>query len=98
MLPRYAMSLIFPERKVLVNSEPDLPEGDQMRGVNLNMSHKPLEVALKPCQVESEADTFVMSKQDPQREEMGHVCLFPTSACGIDFDVKFLVDTLTVLV
>lgn len=61
------------------------------------MSHKPLEVAVKLCQVESEADTFVMSKQDPQREEMGHVCLFSTCACGIDFDVKFPVDALPVL-
>lgn len=81
-----------------MNSEPDMPEGDQMGGgVNLNMSHTLLEVAVKPCQVESEADSFVMSKQDPQREEMGHVCLFLTSACGIDFDVKFPVDTLPVL-
>lgn len=43
--------------------------------VNLNMSHKLLEIAGKICQLESEAETLVMSKQDPQQEKVGHVSL-----------------------
>lgn len=72
-----------------MNSEPDLPEGDQMREVNLNMSHKLLEIAVKTCQVEREAETFLMPKQDPQQEEMGRVFLFFNHAYGTDFEVEF---------
>lgn len=68
-----------------------------MREVNLNMSHKLLEIAVKTCQVKREAETFVMSKQDPQQEEMGRVFLFFKHACGTDFEVEFPVDILPVM-
>lgn len=56
--------------------EPDFPEGDQVKKANLDVSHKFLEIAAETCQVESKAEIFVMSKQEPQQEEMGCVCLF----------------------